>query len=234
MKKKETEGAGKKHDGRTAVNKASVLLVCSQTLIREGLRLLLITDDDLGEIWTSPQISDALARLADLQPDVVIAVYGWPDAMCTADLRRLKADRQALPVLLISADTRPEQVQGALLAGATGYLPLTADPDELVRAIVTAGRGELSLHRDILPSLFIYLADRTPAVVNPELDVLSLRQQEVLACLTRGLSDRDIAQELFISVRTVQTHLAHIYAKLDVHSRTEAAVLAVDAGWFSS
>lgn len=125
-------------------------------------------------------------------------------------------------------------MQAALLAGATGYLPLNADSDELVHAIVTTARGELTLHREILPALFIYLADQTPASIKPKLDVLSSRQQQVLACLARGLSDRDIAQELFISVRTVQTHLAHIYGKLDVHSRTEAAVLAVDAGWFSS
>lgn len=96
--KMEIEGTGQAGGGRTAVNKPSILLICSQTLIREGLFLLLNGDDDLSHIWTCVQINDALERLPDLQPDVIMVVHIWPDDACKRDVRRLKADRPALGI----------------------------------------------------------------------------------------------------------------------------------------
>jgi two-component system NarL family response regulator len=223
------DGIGRK----TAVDKYSVLIICPQTLIREGLRLLLAQDDDVDVVGVAADANEVLASWLHLQPDVAVAMYSQASTDCAAEVQRLKAELPDLPLLVISPDTRPERVQAVLVAGATGYLPLIANLDELIWAIFTVGREELALHPAIVPSLFTYLAGQAQEDDNLRLDRFSPREQEVLACLVRGLSDRDIAQELFISVRTVQTHLAHIYAKLDVHSRTEAAVIAVRAGWFA-
>ena len=181
---------------------------------------------------TSAGANAALDTLSQLQPDVILIV-SVVDETCVTTVRLLKAHWPGLSVLILSTNTRPEQVQAALSAGATGYLPLSVHLDELIRAIFTTGRDELTLHPALVPPLLTYLAGQSQVDNNPDLNALSPRQQEVLTCLSRGLSDRDIAQALFISVRTVQTHLAHIYTKLGVHSRTEAAVLAVRAGWFS-
>ncbi len=219
-------------DRKTAVNNSSVFIICPYPLVCEGLRLLLGQDEDAHVVGAAADANAALVSLARLLPDVVLIV-SVVDEGCAAAVRVLKAVRPELSLLILSSDTRPEQVQAALSAGAAGYLPFSAHPDELIRAILTAGRGEVILHPAIVPPLLAYLAGQSQAETHPDQRALSPRQQEALACLARGLSDRDIAQELFISVRTVQTHLAHIYAKLGVHSRTEAAVLAVRAGWFS-
>jgi len=218
---------------KTAVNSRRVFIICPYPLLREGLRLLLAQDEDVHVVGTAADAQTVLTALLQLQPDGVLAVFVGAELDCVTAVRVLKADRPGLSVLILSPDTRPEQVHAALAVGATGYLPLSAQPDELIRAILTAGRGEPVLHPSIVPPLLSYLAGQSPADHTPDLNALSPRQQEVLACLAHGWSDRDIAQSLFISVRTVQTHLAHIYTKLGVHSRTEAAVLAVRAGWFS-
>lgn len=123
-------------------------------------------------------------------------------------------------------------MQQALACGAAGYLPLDANLDQLLWAVNNVANGELTLHPTIMRALASHLAHGENGDTRPILDDLSSREQEVLSCVVQGLSDRDIAQALFVSVRTVQAHLAHIYTKLGVHSRTEAAVLAVRAGWF--
>ena len=211
-----------------------ILIVCPQTLVREGLRVLLAQDEDLHVVGSAADAGQALRLMPQMQPDLVLAVYGAAPPGCAAVVQHLKADRPALPVLIVSPDVHPEHVQAALVAGATGYLPLDADLDELIWAVYTVGRGELALHKAVTPGLLAHLAGREATASQPHLDDLSPREREVLSHLARGLSDRDIAQALFISVRTVQTHLAHVYAKLGVHSRTKAAVLAVRAGWFSA
>ncbi|HID51545.1 MAG TPA: response regulator transcription factor [Anaerolineae bacterium] len=210
-----------------------VLLLCAQTLLREGLRLLMAGDEDLDVAAVATVVAEAVTAVSRHQPDVLIVAMGWEGEDCTAVLQQLKSACPDLPLLVISPETRPEQVQAALTAGANGYLPLSADLDELAQAVFAVCRGEAFIHAAILPALYIHMAGQVPAEETSGFNDLSPRQREVLACLIRGLSDRDIAQELFISVRTVQTHLTHIYNKLGVHSRTEAAVMAVQAGWFA-
>jgi DNA-binding NarL/FixJ family response regulator len=204
-----------------------------QTLVREGLRLLMAGDEDLEVVAVAAAMAEVETAVSRHQPHVLITVLGWEGEDCAAILQQLKSTFPELPLLVVSPDMRPEQVQMALTAGANGYLPLSADLDELAQAIFAVCRGEVTIHAEILPTLYLYLAEQTAVEEPPGFDDLSPRQREVLACLVRGLSDRDIAQELFISVRTVQTHLAHIYNKLGVHSRTETAVMAVQAGWFA-
>ncbi len=216
---------------QSASGKYHVLIVCPYTLAREGLRLLVEQDEDMRVLGVAADPRQALELLADSQPDVVIASCGWTERDSASIVRQLKADRPSLAVLVLSADTRPARVEATLAAGATGYLPLDADLDELIRGILTVGGGELTLHPAIAKDLLAHLVDRQTEEAPPHLDDLTPREREVLAQLAHGLSDRDIAQALFVSVRTVQTHLAHIYEKLGVHSRTEAALIAVRQGW---
>ncbi|HEX7973342.1 MAG TPA: response regulator transcription factor [Anaerolineales bacterium] len=209
-----------------------VLIVCPQTLVGEGLKMILAQEEDLRLIGLAVDVDDASTSLHQLEPDVIVLAFGWGDQDCAAAVRRFKSERPGLPVIIVSPVIRVEQVQEALAAGTEGYLTLEASPDELIHAIYTASRSEFILHPTVVAALLRHLGDydgdKTPL---NRLD-FSPREQEVLACLARGLSDRGIAQQLFISVRTVQTHLAHIYAKLGVHSRVEAALAAMRAGRF--
>jgi DNA-binding NarL/FixJ family response regulator len=215
-----------------AIAQPRVLLICPHTLLREGLQLLLAQDEDLDVVGAVANAVQVFLALHCAQPDVIIAAFGGATGGCPAVVKHIKADRPGFPVLVVSPDISPSQVQTVLAAGATGYLPLDVRFDELIHAVNTVLRGEMALHPTVAVALLSYLAQQTAEPSPPDLHDFSPREQEVLACLTRGLSDRDIAQQLFISVRTVQTHLAHIYARLGVHSRTEAALIAVRAGWF--
>lgn len=219
-------------DQRPDAKKYLVMLVCPYRLVREGLGFLLSQEEDLHLVGLMADASEALASLSRSQPDVVILVSAVGHQDCADVIRQFKTTCPNRPVLIISADIQPEHIQAALVAGATGYLPLDISQDELIRAVYTVCRGELILHPTVMLGLLSHLADQPAEDIKPNLDDFSSREREVLACLARGLSDRDIARALFISVRTVQTHLVHIYAKLGVHSRIEAALVAIRAGWF--
>lgn len=209
-----------------------VLLICTYRLIREGLLLLFADEEELNVIAATAEAEDALDLIKQTQPDVVVFSPGREN--CLGSIKKLNADWPGIPVLVVSPETPPESIQAVLQAGATGYLPMDATVDELIRAVYTVGRGERTLHPSILFELLAYLSGQKTNVEHVVHDDLSPREKEVLSKLARGLSDRDIAQELFISVRTVQTHLSHIYKKLGVHSRIEAALIAVQEGWCST
>ncbi len=195
--------------------------------------MILAQEEDLHLIGLAAHVDEVSGALHQLKPDVIVLAFGWGGQDCAAAVRRFKSERPDLPVVIISPVIRFEQVQEALAAGTEGYLTLEASSDELIQAIYAASRGEFILHPSVVAAIQSSLEanDSDKTHIN-RLD-FSPREQEVLACLARGLSDRGIAQQLFISVRTVQTHLEHIYAKLGVHSRVEAALAAMRAGGFS-
>ena len=208
--------------------KLRLFIICSQLLAREGLILLAQQDEDLEVIGDAADDAAGVAGVAVLQPDVVIVADGWGGEECScADIvQKIKAEHPHIPILVISPHVENARVQMALAAGATGYLPLGVDMDELVRVLYTVSRGELTLHPSMLPAILQQLEAEQGKPVHT-LDDLTQRELVILSALSRGLTDREIAQHLFISVRTVQSHLAHIYEKFHVHSRTEAALFAV-------
>lgn len=214
-------------------NEHLILIVCPHRFIREGLGYLFSQEEDLLLAGMVADASEAQASVAGLQPDVVLIVDPIGHLNGTDMVGQFKTTAPNLPVLLVSANTRLEDVQAALSAGAKGYLPLDISQDELIRAVYTVCRGEFVLHPTLMLELLSQKVDQPAVAAKINLGHFSHREQEVLACLARGLSDRDIAQQLFISVRTVQSHLEHIYGKLGVHSRVEAALTASWAGWFS-
>lgn len=209
--------------------KLRLFIICSQLLAREGLILLAQQDEDLEVIGDAADDAAGVAGVAVLQPDVVIVADGWGGEECScADIvQKIKAEHPHIPILVISPHVENARVQMALAAGATGYLPLGVDMDELVRVLYTVSRGELTLHPSMLPAILQQIEAEPGKTIATFPDDLTQRELDIISALSRGLTDREIAQQLFISVRTVQSHLAHIYEKLHVHSRTEAALFAV-------
>jgi DNA-binding NarL/FixJ family response regulator len=191
-------------------------------------------EEGLDVVGLAAATSEALELVGRVAPDVVIVGWGWEEERCVEVVERLHSGFPSLPLLVISADLRPEQIQKALAVGARAFLPADVDPDDLIHALRTALRDETILHPSLVPAFLSYLSVGA-ATDRPRrtLDSLTRRERDVVRLLARGLGDRDMAQHLFISVRTVQTHLSHIYAKLGVHTRTEAALLAVREGWVS-
>lgn len=210
-----------------------ILIVCPYRLVLDGLKILVEQEEDLHVAGLVSGVQEAIAASSDLKPDIILVGDGWPGLTCAAVIERLRGSGVTAPILFLSYDVEPEHVQLALSAGATGYLPLDASQDELLRMITSVSQGEVSLHPAVLTALLTRLEKKPAEARDQIIEELTPREQDVLACLARGLSDRDIAQDLFISVRTVQTHLAHIFDKFHTHSRTEAALIAARKGWIS-
>lgn len=208
-----------------------VLIVCPHRLEREGLRLAVEQDEEIEVVGLADRATAArLGRHS--AADVAVIGWGWTEPECEGILEHLHAENQVLALLVISRDVRPQHVQSAIRAGARGFLPVDVYVDDLIHAIRTAARDDqVTLHPDLTPAFLSYLASASPSEPTPgSFDSLTPREEEVVRLLARGLADRDLAQTLFISVRTVQTHLSHIYAKLGVHTRTEVALMAVREG----
>lgn len=209
-----------------------ILIVCPYKLALDGLKLLVEQEEDLRVIGLVSGVQEAITESSDLKPDVILVGDGWPGLSCATVIEHLRGGGVAAPILFLSYDVNPEHVHLALAVGATGYLPLDAGQDELLRMIVSVSQGEVSLHPAVLTSLLAYLGGKVESKER-DVDDLTPREQEVLDCLAQGLSDRDIAQALFIGVRTVQTHLTHIFDKFHTHSRIEAALIAARKGWIT-
>jgi two-component system NarL family response regulator len=209
--------------------KLRLFIICSQLLAREGLILLTQQDEDLQVVGDAAEDEAGVAGVAEIHPDVVIVADGWggEECSCADSVKKIKTYHPHIPILVISPHVENARVQMALTAGATGYLPLGVDMDELVRVLYTVSRGELTLHPSLLPAILQQLESEPGKPVMATPDDLTQRELDILSALSRGLTDREIAQQLYISVRTVQSHLAHIYEKLHVHCRSEAALFAV-------
>ncbi len=205
-----------------------VVVVGPYSLFNEALAALLV---ELPGIEFAGQ-AEYLTTLPDSwlknSPDLALVVCPQP-----ADLERLSAlgrQHPHLRVLCLALNWTLDQALATLRAGAIGCLSASITAGELGVALRQAARGEVTLSPDLARDLITHLAQDQPSPAG-SYERLTPREQEVLRLVCHGLSNKEIAQRLFLSVRTVENHLTNIYGKLGVRSRTEAAVLAVQRGW---
>jgi DNA-binding NarL/FixJ family response regulator len=195
------------------------LLLCDDhAVVRAGLRALLSSADGIEVVGEAGSGEEVLAMAARLRPDVVLMDLQLGEGMdgVTAT-RRLTAEGAAHVLVLTMFDTDAD-ITRAIEAGATGYLLKAERPDELFAAIHSAASGRTALSAPV--------ADRLLAGMRSPRPTLSGREHEILAQLARGLGNREIARELFISEATVKTHLGRIYGKLGVETRSGAVAVA--------
>jgi len=208
-----------------------VFVVSPHRLLGEALSALMAA---LPGIEPIGQVEDAAALMASSlrkAPDLVLLACPQPVA-----LKELSTLARACPqarVLYLAPIWTADQALAVLQAGAVGCLSMNIAPDELAVALRQAARGETTLSPDLARDLIARLAQEQPPSPGPY-DRLTPREQEVLKLVCYGLSNKEIAQHLYLSVRTIENHLASIYRKLGVRSRTEAAVLAVQRGWVNN
>jgi len=199
----------------------SVLIVDDHPVVRRGLRVLL---EVAGGIEVAGEAGDgdtALALAAEHAPDVILLDLKLPGVDGIAVLGALKACDSAARVLVLTSATEPALVSLALRSGAAGVLYKDVDPDALVRAIRSVHDGHLLLASQAAGTLV------RSAGPGAGLDALTSREREVLAELTHGRSNREVARVLGISEKTVKAHVSSVLAKLGVQDRTQAALLAV-------
>jgi DNA-binding NarL/FixJ family response regulator len=212
--------------------KIKVMIADDHAFVREGTRRILEQESDLQVIAEAGDGEEAVKFACDLKPDVALLDVAMPRLDGVEATRRIKAVCPSVAVLVLSAYDDDQFVFGLLEAGAAGYLLKNVRGQEIVNAIRAVHAGESVLHPSVARKVLNRFAGVPPKTrQSKSLDVLTEREMEVLKMVTKGLSNKDIADGLYLSVRTVQGHLANIFNKLRVSSRTEAVVLALREGW---
>jgi len=209
-----------------------VLIADDHALVREGTRRMLEQEADMQVVGEAGDGEETVKLACELKPDVAIVDISMPKLDGIEATKQIKEQCPSVTILILSAHDDDQFIFSLLEAGAAGYLLKSIRSRELVDAVRAVHAGESVLHPSIAKKVlnrFVSTGGK-PQAAKPA-DVLSDREKEILRLATKGLSNADIAKELYLSVRTVQGHLGHIFNKLQVGSRTEAVVRALKEGW---
>lgn len=220
--------------------KIRVMIVDDHPLFRAGLRRVLEMEADLvieAEVADGHQ---AVEKARKIKPQVILMDVSLPNLNGLQATRELTASGDASAIIILTAYHDDEQMLHALRAGASAYFPKDVNPQELVRAIHAVSSGSYVVNDAVLakPQVAAWLLNQFDqmAVAGTEgseftFQPLSTREMEILKCITRGQSNKEIAQQLGISRQTVKNHMTSILRKLAVNDRTQAAVYALRRGW---
>ncbi len=224
-------------DGVAGERPIRLVVADDHPVVRQGLRSFLEAQgfDVVGEAGDGEA---AVAVVHATRPDVLLTDIVMPGVGGIEAIRRLRADGPAVGILVLTSFSGAEQVIPAIQAGADGYMLKDAGPAALEGAIRAVHRGEPMLAPEAAAVVMARVAGESQATMSPppdatdhpDLDRLTAREREVLAGLGRGLSNRQLAEELFVSEKTVKTHVSSVLAKLRVADRTQAALFAVRVG----
>ncbi len=213
-----------------------LVLADDHAVVRSGTRELLEQQPDFKIIGEAANGEEAVQLAADLSPDVLIMDVRMPKMTGVEATRKIKTTYPHVKILVLTAHDDDEYVFALLQAGANGYLLKTAEIEELVRAIRTVNAGQSALAPEVTGKVVAQFASGkslSEIVTEPveDYDGLTDRELNILKLVGKGLSNKQIGKQLFISDRTVQAHLSNIFSKLNVSSRTEAVMHAVRKGW---
>jgi len=211
-----------------------IVLVEDHVLVREGTKDMLNRQPDFQVVAEAGDGEEAIHLVSEHCPDMVIMDIELPKINGIEATKRIKASNPEISVLVLSAYDNDQYVFALLEAGAAGYLLKDASTSELIQTIRAVHAGELVLHPTVARKVINYFAKHTHSVYAKEgelPDPLTEREMEVLKLASKGMTNREIAQNLVISIRTVQVHLSNIFGKLKVGSRTEAVLHALRRGW---
>jgi DNA-binding NarL/FixJ family response regulator len=202
-----------------------LLIVDDHAIVRQGLRAIIRVTPDLDLVGEAESGQAAVELATTLHPDVVLMDLVMPELDGVTAIGLIKRARPDVRIIALTTFAEAELVLGAVQAGAEGYLLKDVDVQELARAIRTVHGGQPYLHPEATRQLLQATARPDPA---PER--LTNREQEVLAHLARGLTNRQIADALMISEKTVSVHISNVLSKLGLASRTQAALYAARIG----
>lgn len=213
-----------------------VLIVDDQELVRTGFRMILDSENDIEVVAEAADGKEALTEFDRLQPDVVLMDIRMPNMDGVEATRVLvERDSNALVLILTTFDL-DEYVYAALRAGASGFLLKDTPPEQLIEAVRVVAGGDALIAPNVTRRLIETFAHKLPTgeAEQPSprrhLEDLTDREVEVLTLMARGLSNTEIATELFVGETTVKTHVGHILTKLQVRDRVQAVVAAYESG----
>jgi DNA-binding NarL/FixJ family response regulator len=209
-----------------------VLLADDQALVRAGFRMIIDAQPDMAVVGEAADGAEAVEEARRLRPDVLLMDIRMPGVDGIEATRRLVADGSQARIVMLTTFDLDEYVYGAMKAGASGFLLKTAPPHQLTAAIRDAAAGETLVAPAITRRLVEEFVGRPRPGVDgpPSLAELTPREREVLSFVAQGLSNAELARELFVSEATVKTHVARILMKLGLRDRVQAVVLAYESG----
>lgn len=205
-----------------------VLIVDDHAVVRQGLITFLELQDEIEVVGEASNGKEALAQVKALEPDVVLMDLVMPIMDGLTAIREIKLMRPETEVIALTSFADDDKVFTAIRSGATGYLLKDVQPDDLVKAVLAADRGEVQLHPEVAKKLMHEVL--APPKENDVLLDLTEREREVLGLLGKGLSNKEIARDLSVSEKTVKAHVSSILSKLNLPGRTHAALYAVKRG----
>jgi NarL family two-component system response regulator LiaR len=210
-------------------DKLTILIADDHPLVREALHQSLEGEEDMKVVAEASDGEEAVKLASELKPNVVVMDIVMPRLNGIEATRKIKEIAPDTAILILTAYDDDEYVLGLLDAGAAGYLLKSARGRDLVGAIRAIRSGESVLHPKIIAKL-LKRATTAPVREHKASELLSERESEILKLVTSGMSNKEIAEKLFLSQRTVKAHLTNIFNKLNVASRSEAIVKGLQWG----
>ncbi|MDR5709761.1 MAG: response regulator transcription factor [Armatimonadota bacterium] len=211
--------------------KIRVLIADDHGIVRDGIRMILSSQEDIEVVGEASTGREAVELARRMQPDVVLMDISMPDMNGIEATRRIREEMPSVQVLGLTMHEEENYVFQMLKAGGAGYVLKRAAAEDLVTAVRAAARGEVFLYPSVAKLVVRdYLERARHQEDDTSLDALTPREKEILALIAEGLTNQEIAQRLVISVKTVQTHRAHIMEKLNLHDRTELVRFAIRKG----
>ena len=204
-----------------------IMLVDDHAIVRSGLHMILEPRAELSIIAEADTGAQAIKTALEQQPDVILMDIGLPDMTGIEAARAIKADCESCAIIALTIHDDEEYFFKMLEAGASGYLPKRAAPDELLVAIETVVSGDVYLYPSLARLLVKDFLEQSEPDVREKMDGLTPREQEVLTHIAEGATNQEIGQLLSISPKTVSRHRENIMNKLDIHSRVELTRYAI-------
>jgi DNA-binding NarL/FixJ family response regulator len=213
--------------------KIRIVLADDHVILRQGTRQLLEHEPDIEVVGEASNGAEAVELVSKLKPDIVIIDVAMPGMNGIEATKKIKEILPGTKILVLTGYDYDEYIFSLLEIGAAGYLLKDVSGDDLVGAVRAVYQGEPVLHPAVMRKLMNRFKTPTTRQTETPIDVLSEREMEVLKLAVSGKSNKDIADALNISLRTVQAHMRSIFNKLGVGSRSEAIVSGLKKGWFS-
>jgi NarL family two-component system response regulator LiaR len=225
------DGVGLVEIGKATIR---VLVADDHAIVRKGICALLATEENIEVVGEAADGQSAIEQVERLRPDVVLMDLVMPGVDGLDATRRITASWPETRILVLTSFAGVDKIMPAIKAGALGYLLKDSDPEVLVESIRQVYCGNSSLHPSVARALLEEVAHASDLdQPQDEASALTEREAEVLRLVARGWCNQEIADNLMISEATVRAHVSHILAKLDLASRTQAALYALRKGWAS-
>lgn len=208
-----------------------ILIADDHPVVRRGLQNLLSDEPDIEVLGLAANGREAVEMARELRPDVVLIDLRMPVMDGVEAIRRIRAENAEVNLIVLTTYDSEEWVFEGIKAGARGYLLKDAEPAELVRAVRAAMRGEALIEPVVATKLLNRFSELAARDGTNDAEMPTEREREVLRLLARGLSNSAIADEMVITVKTVKTHVEHLFRKLGAKNRTEVVTEAARRGW---